>query len=151
MPMATETPVKAYAHCQDGRCGGYLQQEVEGIRTETVWTYLDHGGDMPGIESSTQMVRFADESDAVCSFCAGPREISEQVRPEYPNISGHDPMGLFEFRGKTERELAEMRHNRELDAVKQEVVIDEMRREMAELRAMLADKANKPGPKPKVD
>jgi hypothetical protein len=158
MPTATETPVEAYAFCLDARCGGYLQEKVQGVRTTTSWTYLDMGGDMPGEERSTDMIRFADESDAVCGVCEGPRGISEQVRPEYPNVSGHDPMGLFEFRGKTERELQEIRSNRDLDAKDREIEalkrsseLEALRAEMAELKAMLAEKANKPGPKPRGD
>lgn len=156
MTMVKEDTVRAYAFCQNAQCLGYQQEPVEGIRTVTEWTYLDLGGDMPGVERSTETVRFADESEAVCSHCEAPRAISEQLRPEYANISGHDPMGLFEFKGRTEGELREIRHNRELDeltraheAEKRDREIAELRTAVAELTAALSDKANKPGPKPK--
>lgn len=158
MPTVTEVPVEAYAFCMDARCLGYKQEKVPAVRTHTDVTYLDMGGDMPGIEKSFDSVRFADETDAICSHCEGPREISEQLRPEYPNISGHDPMGLFEFKGKTEGELRELRHQAELAEVKREAetsdlkaALAEQARQIAALTAALETKASKPGPKPKAD
>jgi hypothetical protein len=146
-----EDVVKAYAFCPNAQCLGYQQEPVDGIRTTTAYTYLDKGGDMPGVESSTEMTRFADEAQAVCGQCSGPRLISEQERPLYPNISGHDPMGLFEFKGKTEGELREMRHQREIDELKRDVELKDLRAELAELKALLSEKANKPGPKPRPE
>lgn len=156
MPTVTEDVVPAFAFCQSAQCLGYQQEPVDGVRTTTAYTYLDSGGDMPGVEKSTEMVRFAVETDAVCPHCEGPRQVSEQVRPEYPNVSGHDPMGLFEFKGKTQGELRELRHQRELDELKRDGEVKDLKAAMAEqarqidqLMGALAEKANKPGPKPR--
>jgi len=141
MTSATEQFVEAYAFCHNGRCTGYLQEPVQGVRTTTSWTYMDSGGDLPGIEKTTEMVRFADEADGVCPTCEGPRDISEQLRPEYPNISNQDPMGIFEFRGKTEKELLTLRHAQEIGDLKRD----------QELTAALARKADRSGRKPAED
>lgn len=151
MTMVKEDTVQAYAFCQNAQCLGYQQEPVQGIRTVTEWSYLDLGGDMPGVERSTQTVRFADEAEAVCSHCDSPRAISEQVRPEYANISGHDPMGLFEFKGKTEGEIRELRHQREIDELKSGERMAALERQIEALTAALGEKANKPGPKPRGD
>lgn len=158
MPTVTQTPVEAFAHCPNAQCLGYQQQPVQGVRTTTAWTYLDHGGDMPGLESSSDQVWFADEAHVPCSHCEQPRAISEQKRPEYPNISGHDPMGLYEFKGKTEGELREMRHQAEVDKLSRELetrdlraAIEKQQEQIAALTSALEGKANRAGPKPKAD
>lgn len=102
MPHVTETPIKAYAHCLCARCPGYDQEPVEALSHETHWLFKDNGGDLPGVERSHIILKFApvDEDDpdavdqSVCEHCGGPRELSEKPRPQYINESGHDPMYL---------------------------------------------------------
>jgi hypothetical protein len=88
MPTVTETTVDAWASCHDGRCPGYKQQPVKAVRTLTEWTYFDLGGDIPGVERSSTMLRFDELADAQCEVCGEPRLVADQVRPVYPNVSG---------------------------------------------------------------
>jgi hypothetical protein len=88
MPTVTETSIDAWASCHDGRCPGYKQQPVKAVRTLTEWTYFDLGGDIPGVERSSTMLRFDDLADAQCEVCGEPRLVADQVRPVYPNVSG---------------------------------------------------------------
>lgn len=141
MPTATETPVQGLAHCQDARCMGYEQEPVQAIQTITEVTYLDNGGDMPGIEQSFHDLRFVDENDVECVHCGKPRVVTSQQRPEYPNVSGHDPMGLFEFRGKTEGQIKELHYKQELAEKDRELEVQGLRAELAELRALLTQQA----------
>jgi hypothetical protein len=88
MPTVTETLIDAWAACGDGRCPGHKQQAVKAILTLTEWSYFDLGGDIPGIERSSTLIRFNDIGDAQCEFCGEPRQVADQVRPIYPNVSG---------------------------------------------------------------
>src|SRR5262245_54015671 len=88
MPTVTETLVDGWAHCGDGRCPGNKQQAVKAIVTITEFSYFELGGDIPGIERSTELVRFNDVADAQCPHCGEPRAVANQVRPVYPNVSG---------------------------------------------------------------
>jgi hypothetical protein len=103
MPTVTETLIDAWASCHDGRCPGYKQQAVKAVHTLTEYTYFDLGGDIPGTERSTMMVRFNDLSDAQCEFCGEPRLVADQVRPIYPNISGVPQDKLLHVGQDTER------------------------------------------------
>lgn len=161
MPTAMQQTVQAYAHCQDAQCLGYRQEIVEGVRTTTEFTYLDSGGDMPGVEKSNERVTFVNDEDIPCPHCEKPRAIGEQQRPEYPNISGHDPMGLFEFKGRTEGEIRDIRHAAEVDKLTRDSEAAELKTQLAttqaQLAAMQAQLAEltaaprgKPGPKPKA-
>lgn len=146
MPTVTEDIVRAYAHCQSAKCIGNKQQDVDGIRTTTVYTYIDLGGDLPGPERSTERVRYADNADAVCPHCDGPREISEQPRPQYAPVSGQAQDTLLHL-GETQARVRDVEHAREVDELKRELEMRELKSELAEMKALLADKANKPGPK----
>jgi hypothetical protein len=88
MPTVTENLIDAWAACSDGRCPGHKQQAVKAVLTLTEWSYFDLGGDIPGIERSSTLIRFNDVADAQCEFCGEPRQVADQVRPVYPNVSG---------------------------------------------------------------
>ena len=88
MPTVVEATIDALASCRDGRCPGYEQQPVQAVRTVTEFSYFDLGGDVPGIERSTELIRFADLDDLPCPACGEPRLVSDQVRPIYQNLSG---------------------------------------------------------------
>lgn len=97
MPSVTATPAKVYLHCRDARCSGYNQQEVDGLREETVQTFGENGGDgifMPMTERSMVSFRAENAEDVPCPGCKQAREASGEPRPQYQPMSGHDPMGL---------------------------------------------------------
>lgn len=98
MPIVTEDPTRAYAHCRNARCPGYAQEEINAVREETAFTFGDLGGD--GVfthmtERSTVGFRFADPVDGPCPGCGEVREVTGDPRPTYQPLSGKDPMGLL--------------------------------------------------------
>ena len=129
MPTVTEETVTALAFCIDGRCPGYNQVPVEAIKRRSEFSYLELGGDLPGIERSTEAVIFANEGDAVCEHCGKARLVSEQERPEYPNTSGQDPLAIFNRQG-TANQMRDML-----------LAQAERDKEQAEMRATLAEQA----------
>jgi hypothetical protein len=91
MPTITEAPIRAFAHCSDVECAGSAQQPVDGVRRLVEETIGERGGDGPFvgvIEKSTPYVLFADPEDASCETCGGPREITDQERPNYGKAFG---------------------------------------------------------------
>lgn len=87
--------VQAFAHCVNIFCPGHEQQPVQAVRQEIGFTYQELGGDHPFIERSTVGFEFADPEQAACPDCGRRRELSEQSRVDYENLSGHDPRGLI--------------------------------------------------------
>jgi hypothetical protein len=118
MPAVTETVIDALASCKEQRCAGYTQQPVRAVRTVTEFSYIDNGGDLPGIERSTELLRFADLTDAQCEHCGEPRLVATQTRPIYPNISGQPQDTLINQYRDSERvrdlELADARRDAEM-------------------------------------
>lgn len=99
MPTITKETITAYAHCRDAWCAGGDQEELQGVRTTNEYSYKDLGGDMPGIERSTQTVQFADEAaQAPCPFCGTLREITDQKRPKLHAHSGYAQDGLLKIK-----------------------------------------------------
>lgn len=129
MPTVTEKTVNAYASCHDPRCGGYKQEPVQAIYTLTEFSYADFGGDVPGIERGTELIRFADVADAECRICGEPRFVSEQVRPIYPNMSGVAQDALLHAQKTSERMT--------------DLVVEAARRdaEMSQMRALMERQA----------
>lgn len=99
MPRVTEQPVRAFAHCVNPRCPGYAQAEVDALERTTAFTYAERGGDMPGVETSTVNLAFADESDCACPHCGANRDLSDKPRVRYQNLSGHAQDGLLHMQG----------------------------------------------------
>lgn len=98
MPRTQTEDITAYAQCVDPRCEGYKQDPVDAVRETVEHTYLDSGGDMPGVEKSQVYVRFADESDTACPTCDRARDISDQRRVVYQPLSGHAQDGLLAYK-----------------------------------------------------
>lgn len=94
--IITPEKIKGYAFCRNPTCAGYGQEELDVVRTTVAYTYGDNGADMfkSTVERSTSTLEFADPEDAPCRSCGNARELSEQPRPAYAPMSGHDPMGL---------------------------------------------------------
>jgi hypothetical protein len=76
--------VFVYVHCYDQACPKYhnlqagldFERKVPGIREETSYTYVDRGGDMPGVENTHVAWHVQDDSDSRCPECGGSMNIS---------------------------------------------------------------------------
>lgn len=134
MPTVTEETVTGLAFCIDGRCPGYNQQEVQAVKRTNEYSFVELGGDLPGIERSTSQVFFADESDAVCGYCGKPRLVDDQLRPEYPNTSGQDPLAIFSHSGGAATQVRDMLREQEAEKLRRDA-------ENADLRATIAQQA----------
>ena len=98
--------ITAYAHCSTPTCEGYDQQEVKVQRVEEAKTYIENGGDLPFFENSFVNLRFVSEDDRPCPHCGRARELAEQPRAAYQNLSGYDPDGLRKIKyGMQERKV----------------------------------------------
>jgi hypothetical protein len=96
MATVTTTTVSGYAHCRNPRCAGTEQQPVDALCHTSAWTYVENGGNMPGVERSTELYVFADErTDSPCPVCGDSREVSAAPRPQYTPLSGHRQDGLL--------------------------------------------------------
>jgi hypothetical protein len=144
MPTATETLIDAWAACSDGRCPGHKQQAVKAISTLVQFSYFDNGGDIPGIERSVTHVRFNDIADAQCEFCGEPRQVADQVRPVYPNVSGV-PQDKLLMVGKDSERLRDL----QLADAKREAEMAQMRMLMERQAALIERLMEKPAAKGK--
>jgi hypothetical protein len=134
MSISTETPVRALGFCLDATCPGNAQEPADGVLNVTTHTFLDGGGDLgPFVERSMEYLRFANEEDATCTVCGGHREISQQVRPVYPKVGNPN---------QQQTSAAE---------VNVMALMMKQQEEIATMKAELAQKAAKPGPKPKAE
>lgn len=121
MPVITETTIDAWANCNDARCGGHRQQPVQAVRTVVEYTFIDLGGDLPGVERSATQLRFADVTDAQCPVCGEPRMVADQVRPIYANVSGQPQDALLAVGRQSERV-----QSLELEAAKRDAAMAQM-------------------------
>lgn len=134
MPTVTEMPVKGYAHCRNPRCAGSKQQAVDAIRIEDSYTFVERGGDLPGIETSQIRHVFANEDDRPCPVCSLPREVTDQARPSYENLSGFAQDGLLDIELNDDG----TRFDPAKQAALQAEASDKLSAENAELRERLA-------------
>lgn len=124
MATVTVTEVEGFAHCPDSRCRGNIPVPVAVMRQTTDMSYLDLGGDLPGVERSVEHLRLVDEAtDGECPFCPRMRDLSLHDRPQYAALSGYAPDGLLHVksfdptvgRGGNDAQVAElMRQVREM-------------------------------------
>lgn len=98
MPRTLTATIDAYAHCPDPRCPGYSQQPVKAVQSTVEHTYVDSGGDMPGVEKSQVYLAFEEQTDETCPDCGRQREVTDQKRKTYGALSGHDPNGLLQIK-----------------------------------------------------
>lgn len=143
MPSVTERTVTAYAHCPNPRCPGNEPTEVQAVRRVSEFTYLENGGELPGIERSTEHWRVADPLDENCS-CGRLREISGGPRPEYAGVSGHRQDGLLHVKQFDPGQQAPV-------APANDAVIAELMKQVAALTAKLNGAVEEPPPEPAVD
>lgn len=158
MPITTQEQIKAFAHCPDPLCLGNEQIEVQAIRTHTDVLYVDVGGTIPGTDHSHDYYAFADEDEGACEHCGTFREVTDQRRPRYRNESGQDPLTLLKRQNEVAGKVVALEHEREVEQLQRQLeqrdqaaLFAEMRHEIEQLRSEVAGKANRSGPKPKVD
>jgi hypothetical protein len=159
MARVTETPIAAFAHCVNPMCRGRAQQPVDAIQKRVEISYFELGGDMPGIERSSDHVLFAHDADVACPSCGGPREVTDQERPIIPSQIGQQDFllkliqeGLIAGPGEdTEKRLAALEGKLANGGGGQDERIAALEAQIQALTAALEGKANKPGPKPKVE
>ena len=137
MPTVLETNVVGYASCPDALCPGYEQVEVDVVRREQQFSYLELGGDMPGIERSmVDPAGFSRDEDAACPHCGQRRIPSLDKRPEYPRSSGQDPLRLLNLtHDKQVRDMQISGLERDRDMAEMRALLQEQRAEIAELKA----------------
>lgn len=136
MATLTTTTVPAFAHCRDPRCPGTEQEPVDAIRHLTEWSFVDNGGNLPGVERSSTIFAFADETQMPCPHCSVDREVSIQKRPNLPPLSGHRQDGLL--------------YVKQYDSGKQptgnDAIVAQLMAQVAELSAKIA--SGNPGAQP---
>ncbi len=141
-PNIRETPVPAFAHCNDARCPGYGQQPVQGVLTVVEHTVASRGGDgiFAGVvENTNEYLRFENPADIACGACGKDRMVTQQERPVIPMITGHPQDGLLgglKFDPNITNSPADQQHAAEMA---------EMRKQMAEMRALLEGKSDAVG------
>lgn len=146
MPTVTELVVEGFANCIDGRCPGYLQERVGVVRRTQEFSFVELGGDLPGVERSMiDVAGFADERDVPCPHCGQARIASLEQRPEYPQTSGQDPLRLLNL--THDKQVRDM----QISGLERDREMAEMRAAMAELRAELASRPRGPGRPRKVE
>src|SRR4051812_6873552 len=150
MPTATERTVEGYASCTDGRCPGYKQERVELIETETAYSFVDLGGDIPGIERSTVMFRFVNEDDIPCHVCGEPRLCDAQLRPIYPNISGIPQDAILQIgaQGQRVRDMELENARRDAATAQMAALVERqtaaLERQEKQIEALTSDLASRP-------
>lgn len=155
MRVSTEH-IEAFAHCaamtEPGiRCEGYEQQPVSGLRETTEFFYSDGWGGLGAsdpydaavanlTERTVIRILFAAESDRACPSCGSPREISDQLRPQYDRLSDSAPDELLKrSRRQTEAALTTAdAATRQAVALEQLVAQGSQAGEVEQLRAIVA-------------
>ncbi len=132
VPRVSKTPIEGFAHCRNARCAGYGQEKVSAERVLSEWTYVELGGDMPGVEKSQVYVEFVDQGDAPCPHCGVDRVVTDKPRPTYQPLSGHDQNGLLYLSGFNPAAQAASQANAEVEG---------LRAELEALKALIAEKA----------
>lgn len=94
MPRTNTEDITAYAHCPNPRCDGHAQRQVPAQRLTVEHTYVEQGGDMPGIEKSQVYI----QADVDCIVCGRVCEVTDQERISYAPLSGKDPLGLLTYK-----------------------------------------------------
>jgi hypothetical protein len=130
-------PVFVYVHCYNAACVKYhnlqenlnFERKVPGIREETQYTYVDRGGDMPGIENTHVAWHVQNPDDVMCDACGMPTNISQNPSRKLQQYGVAPGTGLQG--AERAAALAAAKVN-ESNAVK-DVEIAELRAEMAKL------------------
>jgi hypothetical protein len=146
MPTSTQERVQGYVSCSDSTCLGYEQRQTDVVRETTAFTYHDNGAlpsdPVPATAVERESVRVVQPAGE-CEHCGKPLLFTDQSRPEYPQVSGQDDNALRNL--NTQKQI----HAVEVDGLKRDRELAEMRAQMAELTAEL--QRRKGGRPPKED
>jgi len=126
-----KTEVDGFLSCIDPTCPGYEQQPVKVIRERVELSYAELGGDgsLPATAIERESVYIV-QTDKTCEYCGKPVILSDSERPEYPRISGQDPLALLDTNFQ-QRKI----HDVEVASLTRD-------KEMAEMRAAMAEMQN---------
>ena len=110
MRIETE-PITGLAHCAQliapgERCPGYEQDEVPALRETLYFVYSDGWGGQFSSDPQDAMlaqmtertitrILYVNEADRPCPSCGSPRELTDQVRPQYDRLSDSKPDELL--------------------------------------------------------
>lgn len=134
-------PVFVYVHCYNQACVKYhnlqvnldFERKVPGIREETSYTYVDRGGDMPGVENTHVVWHVQDPADATCDGCGGAMNISQT--PSYKLMQYGVGPGTGLKGAERAAALAAKQVNDANEA--KDVEIAELRGEMAKMHGLM--------------
>lgn len=152
MPTVVSSVVTGLAFCPDPRCPGYEQVDAA-VRVDDVrWTYVENGGDLPGIEKSNLHETFALEEGEEwphCPHCGKRMEATTQERPVYAMVSGQDPLRLLNLDVAAQtRKFAEGQTESRVEIAELKVELANMRAEMMSMLLAARGDAAPPAPVP---
>jgi hypothetical protein len=134
-------PVFVYVHCYNQVCPLYhnlqealdFERKVPGIREETQYTYLDRGGDMPGIENTHVNWLPADPQDAICPECGDACNVSQNQSYKLQQFGVGPGMGL---KGAERAAAVAAAKVNEANAA-QDVEVAELKKQLAKQQGLL--------------
>lgn len=137
MPTVTQERLAGYVWCEDPLCAGNTQEPADVVRTTTVYTYVDSGGDLPGPEKSSESYALTNERGervvSPCPGCGKARAAAAQKRPAYPTSQWAQDGLLKLIRDGMVKPLGEAAKQRDDE-------LDELRAQIAEMRGLLEAK-----------
>ena len=105
MPNIIEETIQGYGWVPAGSLRGKPSDQDAGDPRDRAHLYGDGDPNIAGgarrardVENETFRFRAADEEERLCPACGGPREFSDQRRPQYPSRSGQRQDGLTMIR-----------------------------------------------------
>lgn len=159
MPVITEKTVPVWVFCPDAVCPGYKTEPMEGLLREVGTTNFEEAGPEAagGNAVCTSTIRYfvpSGETDEhgyhveaqlPCPHCDMDRQVSGSERPRYPRSTPMDPEELVHRRTRDDRlRDAELAHTRQSSEV------SELKAQIAELTALVAQQQEQPKPKAKA-
>lgn len=144
--------VFVYVHCINPNCESFhdlhegLKHElkVPGLRNETMYTFADRGGDLPGPENSHVSWACLEADDAVCPDCGGNRNVSHDPSREIQrhNLGPGDGLKGMERAAALALSKSNQHTDSEVEALKAQV---------AELTGLVKESQKPKGGRPRKD
>ena len=136
-------PVFVFVHCYNQACPRYhnlqvnldFERRVPGIREETQYTYVDRGGDMPGVENTHVNWYPQDPADMTCPECGSATNVSQNQSyklAQYGVGPGHGLKGAERAAALAASKVAEQ------SAVK-DIEVAELKAQLAKQQALLEE------------
>lgn len=129
-------------HCGNvtGGCSDE-QHPIRGWVVTTAQTYRMNGDTGPfadRIERSSTTFDFLGDNDRYCNRCGNLRHLTNQRRPSYPSLSGHDQRALLAFLAQQRpRQMVAGEFFQRAQAQPEDDRVQQLEAQIAELRAML--------------